>query len=613
MADLKKRIKPPALRLLHWTELVRPKEGNDPLGLALRVGARLAGQLLYCITSITPRARYYSFLPWCVREYREKERGLDNDLGLLEAVRRREKALVLGCVLHHDGMPCEGGGLIGSNRVKNWHAEGIPSRPDYVNRLFSKNPALGQYLGSLINLRVFKPTLEELNDDGFDELDEADEEGRVVTIDNLELDKLGESLASYYDTCVAPLSLSNQLAKPKAILNRDELTAWGRSGGFCELREIQANDREALCELFFDSLGSDYLPEHRSEAHAFRASSLLLLLEMAKQFSNGDIKEHGFLIVAESFHEATYFDCIFFWAEADLNEEAVILPVLWPPKLRDVMMRWRMFHFHQITRFALEALLGVIVAKVRDAELSGLPINELVRRMALPGVGRPMNTRLGLLKEVHLWSMPVREIWKRAGFDDDATTVEGSKAFDATIGPAHRLSESRLEFAWRDHVNAETGGIAAILMLLSSLARFRQWEDSDWGCWLSKATRDDYLDVSPLVISKRLAERFGSWPDTTLGDVTEFVLRRFVIDQHEAMAYTKSDDGSRAFFWNDGARLHSRGSGTWDVNVGNARLGSAVSILTDLGCLEKQESGCHVPTFDGLKWLEKGLSERPLP
>ena len=61
--------------LLRWSEHVPISDVQDPLGLSLRGSARLASRLLYCITSITPRARYFSFIPWCVRNWQEHERG----------------------------------------------------------------------------------------------------------------------------------------------------------------------------------------------------------------------------------------------------------------------------------------------------------------------------------------------------------------------------------------------------------------------------------------------------------------------------------------------------------------------------------------------------------
>ena len=63
-----------SLRLLHWTKELPKASENDPLGLELRVSARLSNELLYCITSITPRARYYAFFPWAMQDYNERER-----------------------------------------------------------------------------------------------------------------------------------------------------------------------------------------------------------------------------------------------------------------------------------------------------------------------------------------------------------------------------------------------------------------------------------------------------------------------------------------------------------------------------------------------------------
>jgi len=229
------------MRLLHWTEPVKAKAGTDPLGLALRVGARLAGQLLYCITSITPRARYYSFLPWCVREYRKTLRGRENDPGIVKAVQQWEKALVLGCVVHHEGKPCQGGGLVGSSKVVEWlnSESGIPSHLDLSSRTFSKNPALGQYVGSLINLGVFKATDSvDQNERDDEEVSEDEDEGREITMDDIELDDLGDFLASYYES-----TLDSSNVKPSLSGKRSELERWAAVGGFCELRESTAEDR----------------------------------------------------------------------------------------------------------------------------------------------------------------------------------------------------------------------------------------------------------------------------------------------------------------------------------------------------------------------------------
>jgi hypothetical protein len=52
---------PEGIELLRWNKKLPSASSQDPLGLNLRVSARLAGELLHCITSITPRARHHSF------------------------------------------------------------------------------------------------------------------------------------------------------------------------------------------------------------------------------------------------------------------------------------------------------------------------------------------------------------------------------------------------------------------------------------------------------------------------------------------------------------------------------------------------------------------------
>ena len=89
-----------AVQLVRWNKELPSASAADPLGLNLRVSARLANELLHCITSVTPRARYYSFFPWAFEDYRESEQGTSRDRGRIPGVLARERAMVLGAVLH---------------------------------------------------------------------------------------------------------------------------------------------------------------------------------------------------------------------------------------------------------------------------------------------------------------------------------------------------------------------------------------------------------------------------------------------------------------------------------------------------------------------------------
>lgn len=123
--------------LLRWNEQIPATGVQDPLGLALRGSARLASRLLYCVTSITPRARYFSFLPWCIYDYQQREESQPFKAGLRRGIILREQVLTLGSVAHHPGGPYPGGNLVGSTRASKWLAEGrseitFRSRADFV-------------------------------------------------------------------------------------------------------------------------------------------------------------------------------------------------------------------------------------------------------------------------------------------------------------------------------------------------------------------------------------------------------------------------------------------------------------------------------------------------
>jgi len=207
----------------------------------------------------------------------------------------------------------------------------------------------------------------------------------------------------------------------------------------------------------------------------------------------------------------------------------------------------------------------------------------------------------------------MREIWRRCGIDLDTHAADWGALFSERISPAHPLSEIRLEWLWDEHANTETGALVAALSLGSMLARFTQWKGSKWAVWLADATRDDYLDVSPLLLELKLRQHFGHWPDATLGELLSFTLRRFVVNQHEAMAYTKTHDGTRSFFLISDGRLLSRGFGGWLVSVGNARFGSVTSILTDLALLARDDDDCLRLTPDGELMLKRGIERLSQP
>src|SRR5262245_4752245 len=199
-------------------------EGKDPLGLSGRVSNRLAGQLLACITSIRPRARHFSFLPWCVADYRQHQKGTTQDHGLDEAIRLRERALTLGSIAHHDGRPCAGGRLVGSEKAQALYEKGGRRLPKITSLSFAKNPALYAYYASLVNLGTFVERAAV-------ELDETGEVKSVFSFDDLELTPLGEALAERYDHAVKKVPCVRKISTRPNDCSLRELAAWGAHGG----------------------------------------------------------------------------------------------------------------------------------------------------------------------------------------------------------------------------------------------------------------------------------------------------------------------------------------------------------------------------------------------
>ncbi len=239
------------MKLLHWNKELPSASATDPLGLNLGVSARLSNELLYCITSITPRARYYSFFPWAFQNYNDHERTTTGDRGRVQGVLIRERAMVLGAVLHHGGAACDNGGLGGSDKATEQATKNLPSY-DLAGWRHLKNGE-GQfgaaYKGSLINLSVFQTGGTEVNDEAG--ADSEDLYGGTQAIDVRELSPLGKRLADAFEKSVRDTAYVAELLTLMNKVNADALTEFGSRAGLCEIAGKRAFDRDVLRNVFF--------------------------------------------------------------------------------------------------------------------------------------------------------------------------------------------------------------------------------------------------------------------------------------------------------------------------------------------------------------------------
>jgi hypothetical protein len=576
------------LQLLRWTEATGGESIGDPLGLELRVEARLLSQLLHCITSVTPRARYYSFLPWCVQEFRRSRQSSAGYGSLRSMIRAREKALVLACIAHHEGETCEGMAVVGTRPAKTLYAERNGDAVDLSK--FRDDPknsmAWNQYFGSLQNLGVFKLT------EPFHGYDDAEEEADSLTADDLELSEIGERLASSYGDPLGFMKVTAALREGNGAVTWTSLASFGARGGVCEIMRDTPTDREVLRDLFFDKLPRADRGRGNS-SHPFRRQSLLLLMDLARQLGAA-----GAEMTERAFADAVYHGVM------DANHRVVEMSA--PAPLQDIGLRWRMFYLHYYMALGLEAAFKAVVGLADEAGMRGTTLPEILQRLDSPTSGK----RLSGLLQIPM-SAPFLDLsWT------DLATASGVRLgagdcgdrFDEVASLHWLLAERRLSELVRQ--KGKTGypeilGLG-LALVLTSLARLRRWSRTSYGTWLAKAS-DSHRDLTPPLVWTWLEQRHREWWSVPMRAFVEPLLQRFVVDQHEWLGYEKGAGSSKIILHQENGRLTASDRFD-DLGVGNPRFWNALRILKDLGLMESDDGGITIPTAEGTRWLEQELA-----
>ena len=582
----------PHSTLLRWSEYVRVSDALDPLGLNLRGSTRLASQLLHGITSITPRARYFSFLPWCIQDYQTREAGKPFARDLADAVAVRERALTLACVLHHDGKPCSGGGVVGSEKATKWVGEGKKVADLRAIPPFAKVPARRIYINSLRSLGLVDSQSE------FDEHEEEIDEGEEAVdqpFGEVVLTPLGLELAGHLDSIIRDLPVVRMLAAARKTCSITDLADLGSRAGLCELAEDATPERQLLRDIFFRRIDMD------SEAHRFRRMSLLLVLELSQQAET----------IGCELNQWTFADAVYF---AEFLGGDGSLPVVLPTCLDDIALRWRMFYFHHYMSVALESLFSWVVTQLQDRGLAGATTEEIAIRTDDPKVGSDLTEVLSLALTDDLSRLSPLEFMKLAGVSDGDLSADRSKESDSLIRCDSLLAESRLEGILREqsYQRSSTGLALPLIMLVVTLARFERWRGTKVGNWLTRAAKNPNLDLIPPVLVGGLNQRLGNWYTSPLKNLIRIVLSRFVIEQHRSVSFEKSPWGDRCIIDVDGQVIRTVKNYD-EIGMGNPRLRSAIQILKDLNLLSDTEKGKNVLTRDGRRFLKQELSQEGAP
>lgn len=125
-----------------------------------------------------------------------------------------------------------------------------------------------------------------------------------------------------------------------------------------------------------------------------------------------------------------------------------------------------------------------------------------------------------------------------APFLDEAS----SQLIDEALRADAKVAEHWLEEAIRKRtfLHSPTGLAVPMILFVLTLARYRRWAGTDYGNWLASAANDPYLDLVPPVVLNGLERHFGEWWTCPWSELADFVLSRYVVQQHQAMAYEKT-------------------------------------------------------------------------
>jgi len=572
------------MRLLHWNKELPSASPADPLGLNLRVSARLSDELLYCITSVTPRARYYAFFPWAFQDYNDHEHGKREDRGRINGVLVRERAMVLGAVLHHDGQACEGGGLGGSNEATEIDLK--RRRTFDLYRWEHLESAEGQfgaaYKGSLINLGVFKTDNERVKDEA--DATELDQETQAIEV--RELSDLGKRLAAAFGQSVRNTEYVKKQWTLRNAVDTGVLKEFGSQAGLCEIAGKRALDRDVLRNVFFAKYNEMTQPGHQR-----RRMSLLFLLECV-----GQAHAAGATLWNGSFGNICYFGAVF--SDDDKPKKTA---VHMPSALTDIYERWRIFYMQNYLAVALQSMLVACVRVIRDRP-GGMSHESLVQALNPPALKARFRECFGLNLPKDFFTLSARETLAVCGVKNN------SGAFNALPIEA-QFSEHNLENLLVDTEANEPACIAvATILLYLVVVRYQRQIRPSFNNWYEQQVYNDLADISLPGVVRFLHQEFGEdWFDHPNGEILSRILSRFVIRQHERMSYERGFGGSAPLFHVDGTTVIGTGTDYTDPRALNARLGSALQILSDLGLVIYGEEDGYRRTPEGDAWLKSEL------
>jgi len=510
-----------------------PRRGQDHLGLASVSSDHILPRLSPGINVLTYHPRYWSFYSWVLSSFWDRE--LPRSKPSFRAFYRPREALYAAACLSCDLAEHETlvGTIVGAQKVKGKLGEtGYDPQFEYI-----KEPLGGYGL-------YYRSTMEAM--------------GALVVAgrDNAfpwdAPTPVGRALAFAFEQAVKATTIGQRLTRDdvETPATGEELREFARQACLCQLST--ATDRDDL-----PLLQDLFLHGGRTDEAVARRQSLRFLLDLS-----GCRQEAG--IDEDEFRQLVYF--------RRLDDES------YEPhsELATTARRWRIYQGREYFSFAFNRMFGWLVRTGLDESSQGLapvPITWLWELVDEALDQSPSLVEGGELfssstRVSALWTMLLREVdaepgpdevWPRDGLLDEHVLYEF--CLGEETDPAALLSS------------------AALLILLYE--RF------------GTAGRQAALTEDQDFLAEGTAKRIGMTgffnafhrklaADVTLGDLLRWLLRDYVIVQHERVATTKLREGDTFRFYRAGEhmRFFERDAG---AGFGNSRFEALSATVHELG------------------------------
>jgi hypothetical protein len=559
-----------------WSKPVKISDrAMDPLGMN-RVSDRITNEMLAGITTMTSRARYFSFYTWAI--YDISQRTDVAKYGQFErAFYDRERAFMMACIAHQEKTKnpnLDHSSILGSTKgqaIWNESKENIKMTFSFLaNRLGGYGYYYQASLASLglTNQENVKDTVTEL--------------GKRIA---LSFQRAIEN-TEYFKASIG----KDQL--PQKVLEE-----YGDACCLCKLPK-SALDRNPLREILFglnkEACGNTFNKRRRE--------SLSLILYIINEAS-----KHSLELESENFLNAMYF--------RQMIKNSHVINLAFPHSFDDVITRWRMFRAHDYFSYACESFLCALLKMLEINSQSGLTFEQFLKEIdnknSIDCLSKFLGTQFtaNSLKEITLIEVINGIGSNTLGTPIHLVDAEKSQKFDSACNLNSKLSEfsivKKLEQGFNQEVfDLQTTSILSSLLLLFLYLRFYHYGkevDKHW-TWLLDHTLHD---LSPSRFLFDLGQKLKK-NNFTLFEFLNWLIDSYVIQQAQEIYNEKALSAvfSRPISW-----FHKEGV-SYVKDRGyyprhrNSRFSSCHTILKDLGLSEYNGQYTRL-THAGLDLLKK--------